>query len=548
MTPDNQSGRKGLDDIIKREYPLGEPSSEALYDTSPEVFRQLYVETNHVHRSARTERPPYIVGRKGSGKTAFLIGAAFSSSADLVLIESKDLYTEVNKLNARYREMNGPLVADSLAHVWELLLLHAGMWGIARSRLLPNSEARRRVWAYMSSFGDPEKVQSDELLARVAAHLREAVLTAPDHLSFREACWSMEPDVGSLADAVAQSRKILEEAGPDAVFVVVDNLEDLHRHLDDFADIITGLFRVVSRDLLRPKAERLPFTTRFAFPAELLPRLRELAANAEKDFLDYRIIRWSAAELIELAGNRLRTFLDLHFPKAWRPLGLPATINGRDREAAERTLRALLPEQPVINGFGQEEEAVAYVMRHTQLLPRHLIEILNHVLAPAIARTSDGAVPRATAQDVIDGVRRAEDVIVEGILTTYSYHYPKIGDALDAIKNHVEVSQPMSELHRAFNHAGVARQIPSFEEFIEACLNVGALGVVTSNHGDRYVKAQFSYTIAGSVRPVESQDDLCVHPLFMYRWFDVSAIRKMAGRGVRAVYPYGSEPGDDADF
>jgi hypothetical protein len=549
VTLDIHPGRKGLEDILTREYPLGEPSSDALYDTSPEVFRRLYVETNHIRRSTRTDSPPYIVGRKGSGKTAFLIGEALTGDADLVLIQSEDLYAEVNKLNSRYRELNGPLVADSLAHVWELLLLHAGMWRIATSDRLPKGEPQRRVWTYMSSFGDLCSMKSDELLARVASQLREAVLSAPDHLSFREACWSMEPEFGSLSDAVEQSRAILAEAGHDSLYVVVDNLEDLHRHLDDFADIIPGLFRVVSRDLLRRKTEQLPFATRFAFPAELLPRLRTLTANAEKDFLDYRIVRWNAAELILLAGNRLRTFLDLHFEGAAEKLGLPTPVNSRDRAAADKTLRALLPEKKVLNGFGQAEDPVAYVMRHTQLLPRHLIEILNHIIAPAVARAANGDVPRATAEDVTGGVRRAEDVIVQGILTTYSADYPLISDALDAIKNHVEVSQPMSELHRAFNHAGVKRTIPTFEDFIDACLNIGALGIVTSDDSDgRYVQGHFSYTIAGSVRPVESKDDVCVHPLFMYRWFDESAIRQMRGRGVRAVYPYGSDPSDDASF
>ena len=33
-----------------------------------------------------------------------------------------------------------------------------------------------------------------------------------------------------------------------------------------------------------------------------------------------------------------------------------------------------------MNGFGQPEEPIAYIMRHTQLLPRHLIEILNEII------------------------------------------------------------------------------------------------------------------------------------------------------------------------
>ena len=35
-------------------------------------------------------------------------------------------------------------------------------------------------------------------------------------------------------------------------------------------------------------------------------------------------------------------------------------------------------------GLGVEEDTVAYLLRHTQLLPRHLIEILNNVFTAPV--------------------------------------------------------------------------------------------------------------------------------------------------------------------
>jgi hypothetical protein len=316
------------------------------------------------------KNPSYIVGRKGAGKTAFLIGAALAESAEVVPIQSEDILSEVERLRMRYSSVNGPLVADKLVHVWEVLLFHAAMWAI-------------------------------------------------------------DPGHGSFVGAAASARLVLDEVGADAIYVVVDNLEDLHRRLDDFEEVITALFRVTSRGISSPRHRALPFKTRFAFPAELLP-LRRMAPNAEKDVQDHLIVRWTASELIFVAGNRLRTFLDVHYADAPRKLGLPRRHDHGDRDAAERTLRAVLP---------------------------------------------SGDIP-------ID-----------------------------------------------------------FEGFLDACLAIGSLGIVTHDQPwDRYVVGQFAYTYASDLRPVEDVDKVCVHPLFMHRWFDHRVVDGLEDRDVRLVYPYGSDP------
>ena len=546
MTTIGAHDEKTLRDVITHAYPLGPPFTEAFIGTSPSVFAQLYDSTNHIHRTTQSKDPSYIVGRKGSGKTAFLIGAALADNAEVVPIQSEHIFSEVERLRMRYSAVNGPLVADSLVHVWEVLLFHAAMWGLACSERLANSAERQQVWTYMSAFGDPLRLEPDELLARVSAHMTDAVLDAPTKLSFREACWGIDPGRGTLVDAAECARTVLATAGTDSIYVVVDNLEDLHKRLDDFEDIVTALFRVTSRGLTASRQRALPFKTRFAFPAELLPRLRTLAANAEKDFLDYLIVRWTASELIVVAGNRVRTFLDLYFPRAPRVLGLPHDHDHRDRDAAEATLRAMLPAGEVTNDFGTTEDPVAFVMRHTQLLPRHLIHILNEIIVRAIADVPPTGVPRSTPAHVIGGVRAAQHTIVEGILTTYSYEYPKVADALAAIKNHSTPVECVSLLHKTFNRASVARVGLDFEGFLDACLSVGALGIVTRDEpSDRYVVGEFAYTFAADIRPVEDEDKVCVHPLFMYRWFDRRAIGRLDGGLARQVYPYGSDPAHD---
>lgn len=533
-----ESGR--LADVVTLEKPLGPPESEALVGLGDDVFRELYDETNTMHASARKDNPFYVVGRKGAGKTAFLIGAAIAEDADVILIKSENIYMEVNRLAARYCKENGVVVAaDNLVHVWEVLLFHVGMLQIVRSNRLLNSHARQRIWAYMSTFGDPEAIKIDTLLAAVNAEMTDSLLGAPQRMSFRDACWAITSERGDFVDAAGKAREVLAEVGPAALYVVVDNLEDLHRKLDNYADVITALFRVASRSIISPPDERLPFRTRFAFPAELLPRLRLLAANPEKDFQKRLTIRWSARELIIITGNRLRTFLDVHFPDAPERLGLAPSHDPSDANAARQTLRAVLPKE-VTNALGGVEDPIAYLMRHTQLLPRHLIIILNEIMSSAAVGLSSSDIPRPTGEQVVAGVLEAELTIVDGILTTYSYSYPEIANALEMIKNQVRLVESTATIHKLYNQAGVRRSGLSFHEFLDACLSVGVLGVVRPGHDERYVTGFFSYTFAKGVKPVEDKDQVCVHPLFVPYLFDKYKIDTMKKH--LAVYPYGSDP------
>ncbi len=539
--------QEALAEVITLEEPLGPHVTEDLVKgqvvgSEQKLFRLLYDDTNAIHREARVENPHYIVGRKGAGKTAFLLGAAFDDNADVALLQSPEIYTEINRLLLRYAERNGPVVADNLAYIWEVLLFHAAILEAARSEKLPRSEGRERLWAYLSVFGDPTEIRTDDLLARVGAEMSERLLDAPVGLSFRGACWAIAPGGTPFSEAVKWLRKVTDEAGPGSLYVVVDNLEDLHRHLGTYAEVVTGLFRLVSRSEAGDRGT-VPFGMRFAFPAELLTQLNALAANAEKDFRNQQTIRWSASELIVIVGNRLRTFLDIYFPEAVGQFNLPKTHDPADRAAAGRTLRALLPER-VVSALGVSEDPVAYLMRHTQLLPRQLILLLNKVMHRAVRAASPGEIPIATPAQVVDGVAEAEVVILNNILSSYEYAYPRIGAALEMMKSHITVVEPATRLHKIFNDASVKRAGLEFDQFIDGCFAVGALGIVSGERGEShlYTEGDFSYTYVNNLRPREDRDHVCVHPIFSSILFDRRTVVEMSRDGHRPIYPYGSDP------
>lgn len=527
-----------LEELVTLERPLGPRETEPLVGND-RAFLKLYDKSNGVHRESKVAHPNYVIGRKGAGKTAFLMGTALADKTDVTRIKSEDVYTKISDLVIRYSERHEKPVADELAYVWEVVFFHAAMLAIVRSkRKYQPAASRAALWSYMSAFGDPREIRSDDLFAAVVAHISDA-LEAPSNRAFRSDCWSIEPGGHSFQEAVRCTREILDDAGPKAVHVVVDNMEDLHRRVDDFALVISGLFRLVGRGVAGD-GKRLPFQLRFAFPAELLNRLRSLAANAGKDFDNRLTIRWTAQELMELAGSRLRTFLDLYFSRASKQLGLPAQPDPSDTEAAQATLRAVLPPE-VKNGFGGVEKADAYLMRHTQLLPRHLIVMLNRVVSKAVIGLPSDGVPQVTEGQLVEGIFEAERGILDEILSAYEYTQPKIRQGLDAMKNKIGIVEETGKLHSKYHQTGFHKtEELGFPEFLQGCFEVGALGVMTER-GERYTQGVFSYTFVNELRAVPG-DHVCVHPLFIQHLFNRHVIDRMAAEGQKAVYPYGSHP------
>ena len=81
-----------------------------------------------------------------------------------------------------------------------------------------------------------------------------------------------------------------------------------------------------------------------------------------------------------IAGNRLRRYLDLYHHDQLRLLGLPRQHDERDTQMAEATLRAL-PPGTIRNGLGSNEDPVHLHHAAHATPPRHLIQILNEILA-----------------------------------------------------------------------------------------------------------------------------------------------------------------------
>src|SRR5262249_46036871 len=147
---------------------------------------------------------------------------------------------------------------------------------------------------------------------------------------------------------------------------------------------------------------------RVCLPAELWHSFQYYSTNPLKDFQRVVFLHWHASELIELAAQRLMTNIAVNHPDALVTMRRSkGTINAR---SSVGILRDLFP-QSVVNRRRGHEDPLGYILRHTQLLPRQVLTIMNRIFRGHDLLTNRPISDQRVRQGIID----AENVLVPEI-------------------------------------------------------------------------------------------------------------------------------------
>ncbi len=513
--------RPRVEDFITHETPFGPIAMDEI--STRDVYDALYDRDNRIHAEILRRRPSFIVGRRGAGKTALMRAPLLDPNNLLVEFKSADLFARVLRCVEAIEERGGRLFVKQVGDIWDGVIWSGLCLAVLRATTAPD-ETRADLFAlqrYVAELGDAETMTVDgagTAFCRLVAATGEHD-TAPG-------------GAVPIADAKAACRRILHHRRLQPV-VLIDSMEDLHTEFDALARPMAGLFGLIGRSD-RSAAPECDF--RFCYPSELWMKLSDFAANPLKDAENHITISWQAKELLKIAGHRLARYLGFHHPAVLGEVLGRRAYNPKSFDDARAVLSAVLP-ATVVNMFGSKEDTLAYVMRHTQLLPRHMLRILNGIMR---RNREAGNEPTSVSADaVVAGVRRVEELLAVEIFSAYSAVHPWAREACRRALPELDVAFEDGDLHRAFNRTGIAKTTGlQYFDFKEMLIEIGALGRVM-RYTDRYVEAEFDYTIPNPLFPGH-QDELCVHPLFT-RVFQARSAA--AGRnGALAVYPYGSDP------
>jgi hypothetical protein len=497
----SSSQRKGVNELLK-EYvspsvPLGAWDSDNIDD--PECFAKLY-EWDNTSFAGLLSGSQIIIGRRGSGKSALLNAV-------------RDKQKFIDRIRTEERSSSFPetygLGQQSLKLTQELFLqidLPAEIDELKKTYqnvdFLPTVETLAKYW-YNRIFirlGQQIHEKDMKLWSRLSKDLKDYVnpVIFPN-IGAANNDTPMTPE--RFADGI---KNFLSEQKRTAI-ITFDSLEE---YLFNDAEILfrKGLFRCVGKLVSQ---QNTPISVKLCLPAELYPLIKNQFSNPDKDLATPQFLHWNSRELMRIATHRLRVFLEIYKPEEYKQI---AGLKLNSREDLQTFWDRYLPKK-ILNASGQEEDSFRYILRHTQMLPRQVILILNSILSKS--KTLESGRP-ADAEVIREEVRKKETVFLETIFSMFRTQYPKIDDVCRASFSGMSRVITSGELQTIHTQKALRlmkqMNLGHYSEFQRMLLSIGALGIVeTTEETEVYTVGWFEFN---TEHELPNAALYCVHPIF----------------------------------
>lgn len=497
--------------------PLGSPKWEITAEQ--DVIDSLFYKYNLIYREIRNH-PSLIIGRRGTGKTAFLNSLRLDPRYQLkVDLSMDDAFTAV-VYSVHENLRKGPIIPEKVSHLWRTMFWHAIFLELAAKQ--GKEKQLVIVRKYISGIGlstakNPYGVMQTFmriLAAKAGDNVIGAVADFVDQHAFEGVVFTEAEDA---ANDFFQNKKM-------SVILMLDTLDSFDLSDKRTSHAITGLLKCQA-SFASPGSH-----CRFVccIPAELYHELLLLSSNPAKDFRHKVLLHWHAAELIRLAGRRFSNFLELRYPGFYRKF---SHIDFRNKAGALRFWESILPSS-VRGEEGIIEDPIAYILRHTQLQPRYLIMYLNSIIEMNLRETGNPV--NIKHDSVLGGVQATAELVCRDIFSGFKYRYPGALHACERCIPFLPLRFDEGKLHTVYNQRGKnTPDIYEYEDFRNMLVEMGAVGRV-EGETDRYIIGRFEYTEPHKLI-TSPLDELCLHPLFSLLF------KKELKKEVRAVYPFGTD-------
>jgi hypothetical protein len=514
--------RPGIQPYITKDEPFGPIDSTDIDPKDVSVSQMLFEQHNWIYRNMR-HRPSIIMGRKGSGKTAYLRTVFFDKKYDFYTeIRTDHALMHISKvIQGLVKEAVFP---ETLAELWETILWVCMLSEIRTSSVL-SQDKLTQVNGYLEKLGARDASSADDVLWKMARMFDDVVESDPkdglaeilrrfDRVEFR-----------NTVSAVEESLK----ASGKTFVILMDSLDNFQLEINSVAYSLQGLLKFIGT-MNKP---RDVVDIRFCMPTELYRRIIKISSNPNKDFRRSLKLQWTASELILIGAQRLAFYLELYYPNYWKRL-LPLDLTSRID--ALKLFNAVLP-KTIYNQAGFQEETISYILRHTQMLPRHFLILLNSIFKSGNNAQSLNPFPISEGR-ILNGVHQVDERIVTEIFVAFKITYPTAESVCKRCIPELGHKFSVGELHQVYTRHGKAIfDGDNLFDFQRMLMEIGAIGrVIKGRATDVYILGNFEFTVAHEIA-ISHDDELCIHPLF-------SGVFGNDNKE-RPVYPYGSGMDDD---
>jgi len=392
-----------------------------------------------------------ILGRKGSGKTTIIAGLEGRRLLQKRMRISESLYNGDVVLGVKVWQHFHEMVKDVVREF-------SGGLDILSDGLVP-VEVLEEKW---------NMVFWEEILSQYWADYSEntSLYNTPSGQAVAQALtrYYNPPYEADLSNITARGSAIFQEAcgavltfmreGHRGCLMMFDNMEQYPVRNPAFRAVIGGFLRAVNNFPRRSPGVRIVF----CLPEEIEEYVSSASTTRLKDFASLYRIRWKPIDLLRVAAHRYRSFLEEVDPEFAAELAEYhlADAKGRtDRKQVVALFERLLPPY-CENSCGRRERPLPYIMRHTQLIPRHILLIFNAIAS--LSHTATGGWRYFTGEAIAEALAIAEREIHEEVLQQYQTLYPKFLS---------EFRRVLSELPPIFSHSQLAVVCNRFSNDVE---------------------------------------------------------------------------------
>jgi hypothetical protein len=512
---------------VSDDQPFGPPDASDIAE--PDCIAALFSWDNHVFADL-IRGSHMIVGRRGAGKTALV--SSYKGLNEIVESSSvSDLADFREKYGLGRRDSwAGPDMVVTLKVPDELDWMqrnYAGLQGARPPVEVVAGHWRVRFWDILASQ------LAKKLPKRGYPEVHDATKSGVSETVLRAFTAGERLQDDPLSGLEAIVKQTVERAGI-RVALILDSMDE-YTLSDSERLIFSGMFRATGQLLAAPRAG---IDIKCCVPAEMFDVLYRTSVNPDKDFHKIQFLNWSSEELFRIAAHRLKVYLYLRDRTQLDDL---ESIDTRIRSALWSFWWQFLPRE-VTNKLGQLEHSPIYILRHTHLLPRQLIMILNSIArisrasGQAIAPNS-GDAAQLTAEAIQQGLAKIEFTNATTILSMYQNRYPLIQELFRLVLPRLKHTFSYGDLYKIWRSSGrvmmTEMEKPDFQHFWRLLLSTCAIGVVRENYySERYIEGQFEFN---SPQPlfISDKDELCLHPMFS------GAFASARGKDPRVIIPRG---------
>jgi hypothetical protein len=169
----------------------------------------------------------------------------------------------------------------------------------------------------------------------------------------------------------------------------------------------------------------------------------------------------------------------------------------------------------ITNRYGVAEESFAYVLRHTQMRPRQLVQMCNQIATHAKRKDT---FPRFDPEVIREAMQTTNAELAVEVLSSYRGTYPNVASIVNALVGMPRMFQG-KELDRVAPRTASQWQHARYSPlgFRQLVAELGIVGKVRKyDEKSGIAAADFEYSVPGRLS-LQVDDQCVIHPMFYQR-------------------------------